>query len=119
MGCRHAPTPTAPTGLPSEVTSPAPPDSAALPAPNRGPSDAERQRAAELHQLLQRAAHAYYVLDAPVIEDPVYDRLYRELLELESSFPELLSPDSPTQRVGGAAGRGLQQRGAPDRPAGL
>jgi len=107
MGRRHAPTPTAPTEVPSEVTSPAPPDPASLPAPNPGPSDAERQRAAELHQLLQRAAHAYYVLDAPVMEDPVYDRLYRELLELESSFPELLSPDSPTQRVGGQPAEGF------------
>jgi DNA ligase (NAD+) len=108
MGRRHAPTPTAPTGLPSEVTSPAPPDPATLPAPNRGPSDADRRRATELHQLLQRAAHAYYVLDAPVMEDPVYDRLYRELLELESTFPELLSPDSPTQRVGGQPAEGFR-----------
>jgi DNA ligase (NAD+) len=78
-----------------------------LPAPNPGPSDTERQRAAELRLLLQRAAHAYYVLDAPVMEDPVYDRLYRELLDLESSFPELLSPDSPTQRVGGQPAEGF------------
>jgi DNA ligase (NAD+) len=79
-----------------------------LPAPNRGPSDTERQRAAELRQLLQQAAHAYYVLDAPLMEDPVYDRLYRELLELEGSFPELLSPDSPTQRVGGQPAEGFR-----------
>ncbi len=96
-----------PSEPPSELTSPAPPDPAALPAPNPGPSGAERQRAAELRQLLQRAAHAYYVLDAPVMEDPVYDRLYRELLELEGSFPELLSPDSPTQRVGGQPAEGF------------
>ncbi|MFO8237579.1 MAG: NAD-dependent DNA ligase LigA [Prochlorococcaceae cyanobacterium] len=63
---------------------------------------ARAARAAELRQLLNSAAHAYYVLDAPVMEDPVYDRLYRELLELETRHPELLSPDSPTQRVGGA-----------------
>ena len=42
------------------------------------------------------------------MEDPVYDRLYRELLELESSFPELLSPDSPTQRVGGQPAEGFR-----------
>jgi DNA ligase (NAD+) len=78
-----------------------------LPAPNPGPTSAQRRRAAELRQLLQRAAHAYYVLDAPVMEDPVYDRLYRELLELEGSFPELLSPDSPTQRVGGQPAEGF------------
>ena len=64
-------------------------------------------RAAELRQLLQRAAHAYYVLDAPELEDPVYDRLYRELQELEAAQPELVSPDSPTQRVGGAPAEGF------------
>ena len=59
-------------------------------------------RAAELRALLNRAGHAYYVLDAPVMEDAVYDRLYQELLELEQSDPNLQRPDSPTQRVGGA-----------------
>ena len=54
-----------------------------------------------------RAAHAYYVLDAPEMEDPVYDRLYRELLELEGAHPELITPDSPTQRVGGAPAEGF------------
>ena len=44
------------------------------------------ERAAELRQLLNRAGHAYYVLDAPVMEDAVYDRLYRELLELEQNL---------------------------------
>ena len=58
-------------------------------------------RATELRRLLNHAAHAYYVLDAPELEDPVYDRLYRELLELEAAHPELITPDSPTQRVGG------------------
>ena len=70
-------------------------------------SAARTTRAAELRQLLQRAAHAYYVLDAPLMEDPVYDRLYRELLELEALQPELVSPDSPTQRVGGAPAEGF------------
>ena len=93
--------------MPSELPSPAPPDPAALPAQNPGPSDAERRRAAELRQLLQRAAHAYYVLDAPVLEDSVYDRLYRELLELESRHRELISSDSPTQRVGGQPAEGF------------
>jgi DNA ligase (NAD+) len=60
-----------------------------------------------LRALLQRAAHAYYVLDAPELEDPVYDRLYRELLELESAFPELIRPDSPTRRVGGEPAEGF------------
>lgn len=54
----------------------------------------------ELRQLLQQASYAYYVLDSPIIEDAVYDRLYRELQELETQYPELVTPDSPTQRVG-------------------
>ena len=71
-------------------------------------STAQQQlRAAELRQLLNRAAHAYYVLDAPEFEDAVYDRLYRELLELEQQHPELLSADSPTQRVGGRPAEGF------------
>ena len=65
------------------------------------------ERAAELRQLLNRAGHAYYVLDAPVMEDAVYDRLYRELLELEQNHPGLQRPDSPTQRVGGAPAEGF------------
>ena len=64
-------------------------------------------RAEELRRLLNRAAHAYYVLDAPVMEDPVYDRLYRELVALEEADPELIRPDSPTQRVGGSPAEGF------------
>ncbi len=58
------------------------------------------QRVCELRQLLQNASYAYYVLDNPVLEDPVYDRLYRELQALEEANPDLITPDSPTQRVG-------------------
>jgi DNA ligase (NAD+) len=58
------------------------------------------QRARELRALLQKASIAYYVHDAPILEDSVYDRLYRELQELERAYPELITPDSPTQRVG-------------------
>ncbi|WP_114987735.1 NAD-dependent DNA ligase LigA [Synechococcus sp. N19] len=65
------------------------------------------ERAAELRQLLNRAGHAYYVLDAPVMKDAVYDRLYRELLELEQNHPDLQRSDSPTQRVGGAPAEGF------------
>ena len=65
------------------------------------------ERAAELRQLLNRAGHAYYVLDAPVMEDAVYDRLYRELLELEQNHPDLQRSDSPTRRVGGAPAEGF------------
>ncbi|WP_421659492.1 NAD-dependent DNA ligase LigA [Leptothermofonsia sp. ETS-13] len=59
-----------------------------------------QKRIKELRQLLQKASYAYYVLDDPIMEDPVYDQLYHELLDLETRFPELITPDSPTQRVG-------------------
>jgi len=65
-------------------------------------------RAEELRRLLIHAAHSYYVLDAPALEDAVYDQLYRELLELEQAHPELISADSPSQRVGGAPAAGFQ-----------
>jgi DNA ligase (NAD+) len=57
-------------------------------------------RIAQLRQQLQAAGYAYYVLDQPIMEDAVYDRLYRELQDLEAAHPELITPDSPTQRVG-------------------
>ncbi|QLE58721.1 NAD-dependent DNA ligase LigA [Nostoc sp. TCL26-01] len=60
----------------------------------------ELTRVHELRQLLQQASYAYYVLDAPVMEDAVYDQLYRELQQLEIQHPELVTPDSPTQRIG-------------------
>jgi DNA ligase (NAD+) len=59
-----------------------------------------QQRVQELRQLLQKASYAYYVLDNPLMEDSVYDKLYYELVDLETQYPELISPDSPTQRVG-------------------
>ncbi len=58
-------------------------------------------RADALRELLHHHAHRYYVLDEPDIPDAEYDRLFRELQELEERHPELLTPDSPTQRVGG------------------
>ncbi|WP_043594149.1 NAD-dependent DNA ligase LigA [Chromobacterium haemolyticum] len=61
-----------------------------------------QQRVAELHQLLNRYGHEYYVLDAPTVPDAEYDRLFRELQKLEQEHPELASADSPTRRVGGA-----------------
>jgi DNA ligase (NAD+) len=57
-------------------------------------------RAAELHELLHEHAHCYYVLDDPSISDAEYDTLFRELQALEQTHPELLTADSPTQRVG-------------------
>ena len=59
-----------------------------------------KSRIAELRQVLQKASYAYYVLDAPDLEDAVYDQLYRELQTLEAQYPQWISPDSPTQRVG-------------------
>ncbi|MHB8512322.1 MAG: NAD-dependent DNA ligase LigA [Actinomycetota bacterium] len=64
---------------------------------------AARKRAAELRSEIERANHAYHVLDQPEITDAAYDKLYRELQDLESRYPELSDPSSPTQRVGGSA----------------
>ena len=64
------------------------------------PTPEVQQRVQELRQLLQKASYAYYVLDAPIMEDAIYDQLYRELQQLEAQYPELITPDSPTQRVG-------------------
>ena len=50
-------------------------------------------RAAELRRILERANHAYYVLDKPDISDAEYDRLFRELQELEAKHPELRTPE--------------------------
>lgn len=68
-------------------------------ADNTVPSE-NGQRAAELRRMLQAASIAYHVEDSPILEDSVYDRLYRELQTLEQQHPELVVPDSPTQRVG-------------------
>jgi DNA ligase (NAD+) len=59
-------------------------------------------RAAELREQLNHHAHRYYTLDEPEIPDAEYDRLFKELQAIEAAHPELLTPDSPTQRVGGA-----------------
>ena len=67
-----------------------------------GPDAADwRARADWLHRELHRHAHAYYVLDNPSIPDADYDAMFRELQALETAHPELISPDSPTQRIGG------------------
>jgi DNA ligase (NAD+) len=59
-----------------------------------------RQRAAALREELERHNYEYYALDAPLISDAEYDALFRELQDLEARYPELATPDSPTQRVG-------------------
>ena len=58
-------------------------------------------RAAELRDVLNRALIAYHVEDTPIMEDAAYDVLYDELVALEEEHPELITPDSPTRRVGG------------------
>nr|WP_225984559.1 NAD-dependent DNA ligase LigA [Noviherbaspirillum aerium] len=60
-----------------------------------------QERAAWLKAELNRHSHAYYVLDNPSIPDAEYDKLFRELVELEQAHPDLVTSDSPTQRVGG------------------
>src|SRR6266550_3144117 len=60
----------------------------------------ELGRAAELRLVLTRASHEYYALDRPTMSDADYDKLFRELQELERNFPECITPDSPTLRIG-------------------
>src|SRR6266702_2219058 len=60
-----------------------------------------KERHAELVEEIRRHDHAYYVLAQPSISDQQYDRLYHELLDLEKEFQDLITPDSPSQRVGG------------------
>ena len=57
-------------------------------------------RAAELRRAIEHHSYLYYVKDAPEITDAQFDRLFRELQELEQRYPSLVTPDSPTQRVG-------------------
>ncbi|MFZ9528540.1 MAG: NAD-dependent DNA ligase LigA [Burkholderiales bacterium] len=65
-------------------------------------ADALRARAARLREDIEQHNYRYYVLDDPLISDADFDRLFRELQSLEVEHPELLTADSPTQRVGGA-----------------
>lgn len=64
--------------------------------------DTARQRAEKLRVQLAQYAYEYYVLDAPSVEDAVYDGLMVELKKIEQQYPDLVTPDSPTQRVGGS-----------------
>jgi len=68
-----------------------------------------RARAAQLRRQIEEHNYNYYVLDQPVISDAEYDGLLRELEELETQFPELAIPESPTRRVGGQARREFKQ----------
>jgi len=62
--------------------------------------DSPRARLQTLRALLQRHAHLYHVLDAPEVPDAQYDAWWQELLQLEAQYPEWVTPDSPSQRVG-------------------
>src|SRR3954454_24392689 len=67
------------------------------------------KRAEELRGLLNRWLHEYHVLDDPTVDDGTYDRHYDELVELEREHPELVTPDSPTKRVGAPASERFQK----------
>ncbi|PZO42239.1 MAG: DNA ligase [Shackletoniella antarctica] len=67
---------------------------------SKGADESAANRVQTLRSQLQAASYDYYVLDAPDLPDEVYDRLYRELQDLEADHPELITPNSPTQRVG-------------------
>jgi DNA ligase (NAD+) len=73
--------------------------------PNADPA----AQVAALHELLRRHEYEYYVLDASTVSDAEYDTLMNQLKALEAEHPELLTPDSPTQRVGGRPAEGFQK----------
>ncbi|MCX5538412.1 NAD-dependent DNA ligase LigA [Paraburkholderia sp. CNPSo 3076] len=77
--------------------------------PARPPEEATAaQRAVWLRAELERANHAYYVLDQPELPDAEYDKLFGELQQIEAEHPDLITPDSPTQRVGGEVAGGFE-----------
>lgn len=71
--------------------------------------DELEQRVQELHKLLNDYGHAYYVLDDPIVPDAVYDQYLHELIALEEQNPDLILPDSPTQRVGSIVSEGFKK----------
>jgi DNA ligase (NAD+) len=79
---------------------------------NKGQAE---KRIEELRTEIRRHEHLYYVMDAPVVSDAEFDALMKELKKLETQHPELVTPDSPTQRVGGKPAEGFQ-RVAHSRP---
>ncbi|MGB3161670.1 MAG: NAD-dependent DNA ligase LigA [Carnobacterium sp.] len=68
-----------------------------------------KEKVDELRDTLDKYSYQYYVQDKPVISDADYDKLYRELVKLEEEFPDLISNDSPTQRVGGTILPGFEK----------
>ncbi|MDN6127480.1 MAG: NAD-dependent DNA ligase LigA, partial [Tetragenococcus halophilus] len=71
--------------------------------------DSVVKRAKELREQLNQYSYEYYVKDAPSVEDFVYDSLYQELVDIENKHPELVTEDSPTQRVGGRVLEGFEK----------
>ena len=71
------------------------------------PSSSPAARVAELRRLVEHHAYRYHVLDDPELPDAAYDALYDELQALEASHPQLVTPDSPTQRVGAPPAEGF------------
>jgi DNA ligase (NAD+) len=67
------------------------------------------QRVSELRRLIDSYSYQYHVLDAPSVDDAVYDSLFAELKEIEAAHPELITPDSPTQRVGNELKEGFSK----------
>ena len=65
-----------------------------------GAADSPSARAEMLREILNRASHEYYVLDKPALSDAEYDRMFRELQQIETAYPDLRSADSPTRRIG-------------------
>ncbi|MFU8797696.1 MAG: DNA ligase LigA-related protein [Gammaproteobacteria bacterium] len=74
-----------------------------------------RESIEALRQKIHEHNYRYYVADQPIIPDAEYDRLFQELQKLEAAYPELITPDSPTQRVGAAPAKGFSTlaHGAP------
>ena len=70
---------------------------------------ADMQRIEDLRKQLNYHNYRYYVLDDPEISDAEYDRMMRELIELETQYPHLVTIDSPTQRVGHTPSSGFSQ----------
>ena len=72
-------------------------------------TDTAAKQIEKLREELRRHEHLYYVLDAPEISDAEYDAMMNQLKRLEAEHPELVTPDSPTQRVGGKPAEGFQK----------
>lgn len=118
--------PSGETGILSESAQPSSsgvfPDKAEFHAPGSAPAvakDMDASRAAVLRAELDHHNYLYHTLDAPEITDEAYDRLFRELVEIETRRPELQTPDSPTRRTGGELLPYLETRPHSQRMYGL